>query len=63
MLKSCLQVCRHTLGTCCRTMALLSCFATCRNLSSLHWISTAGVCGFIYTAFAIVYESSKVQRS
>ena len=32
-----------------------------RNLSSLHWISTAGVCGFIYTAIAIVYESSKVR--
>jgi hypothetical protein len=34
-----------------------------RNLSSLHWISTAGVCGFIYTAIAIVYESSKVRNS
>lgn len=33
----------------------------CRNLSSLHWISTAGVCGFIYSAIAIVYESSKVR--
>lgn len=33
-----------------------------RNLSSLHWISTAGVCGFIYTAIAIVYESSKVRN-
>lgn len=33
-----------------------------RELSSLQWISTAGVCGFIYTAIAIVYESTKVLR-
>lgn len=34
-----------------------------RNLSSLHYVSTAGVLGFLYTAAAIMIEGTKIVRA
>lgn len=31
-----------------------------RNLSSLKWVSTAGVCGFLFTAVCIMIRGSQI---
>lgn len=41
--------------------SILSPVMSYRNLSSLQYVSTAGVLGFLYTAAAIMIEGSKVR--